>query len=636
MSAGAATSFSHHQCSDVTICSLESDGTIGAAKSYKSVEVALRVLAGRSGSYFLKALSLTSEQARAIARCGAMARQELAIGVIPIARAPHTFLSQATAPLGRQVVFDGLRGSYSAARVTKLYTPSDSAAGGASLREPADVAYFLGHSNGLHADGVVGVLCRCGEQPPETSAALSCFFGDACAFPGRALPPHLIGARRIIALTCWGMRLDDLYERRLSVGAAILELPGLHSYVTTVRALNVPYHEISLFYFLVNSGVSFGELTNRVNRVRLREGLDVEYVCFGSPASTLPRTVGEGTTTCDDTGTIRVRLEAGVEPRDFVYTLPTVARDGVHAGQFMRFQGSFKPACAALDGSQFYMSIIEPVEQPREVAFRIARLEEMRDYAHLPADLLRDLAPTRAFFPFAAGLSPRSRRVIRKASDDLANHLVSWPFLSCEPGDCVTDLDIAGEDLQLRQRLQHYSGALLVGYRDLVRKGGPGGAVSSGSVWARLGQLSHRGASRCPHCGSAVVENTYDSIGQRFRRVVAYCDRCGLIRDCHPGLCGDLEGPRSVPLGAAFELSLLVENPYSHPLEVVGTAFIQALQVAQSAESMPVQRILAPGAPETVRFRIDPSFRYSGVYVLSACMIVGTRFNLLRSHIRLT
>jgi hypothetical protein len=591
-------------------------------------------LTERGGGWFLCAPSLTAEEAIALARAAALAQPPLRVGVITTDRQPGTFITRGQPPVGRQVVFDALRSGFAAARTsTWMDDPSPDAS---SLSEPADVAFIIGHSNGFHADAAVRTLSVCRENAALAPGSASpCFDGDDCAFAGRIVTPRIIGARRVVAVSCWGVRLDDLYDRRLSIGNSVLALPQLESYVTTVRVIRTSLSELAHAYFLVNQGLPFGEVANALNRARLRAGLDVEYLCFGNPASVMERSLVEVRPTSDENGVHRVALKPGEEALDLEIPLQP-APAPCSGGHVLRVHGQSPPTTAFVDGDRAYMSWPAGVDRPTEIRFTVDELARLQDFNQLPAALLSDVAVVESFFEFAPGLAPAAREELRSCAGELRRLLVAWPFFGRDAGDYLRDSDIAAHVQQVSTFAERLSVAALAGYLEIARNGGPGGAVATGSIWPRIGRSVGTKVSRCGYCNSISVENRYQGAGGFFTRSNDYCDRCGLIhdRDSEQPL-EFLTAPRAVPLGSALTLTVPIENPYSVALGGYAIAALQSAPVLKTAASSPTRMIVPPGERATISLRIPPGFHHPGGYILSACTVVGARISFFRSHVRL-
>lgn len=596
-------------------------------RSFGSLAEVLGSLAEARGTFVLEG-SLGPSEALAVADAVASAEGRLRVGIVPSPGRPvdHYVAPGDGTPGEGQLIFDGLRCGVGVAGARTLRSGDPGVAEALGLA--TDCLYFVGHSTGNHMDVAGRVLSRCHVLDPATAErGWTCAHGDPCVFDGVLFDPARLSARRIVALTCWGIRLDHLYDDASSVGRAILDNPTVRSYVTSVRVIRVSKSELELAYFLVNAGLCSGDVANELNRFRLRDGKLAEYVCLGNPEQAGEARVVDGTATALEPGVLELRFDGGAAG-DYRFALPI---DEAPERVVLVEQGRF-PEAMVLHGSQLFVSYVEP--PPAVVRVRIVDWSGLVFDHGLPAALLAEL-PATAFFAHAPGIDAATRAQVAERSASLRELLSAWPFFGLLPSAAVPAAAVELHRRRLEGLLGGLATSILEGYRQLTRGGGIGGAVVSGSVWARLGSVRRYTHATC-HCGHAVVRFHHEGLLGPVR-VVSYCDRCGLVHDGDPELAEGLVAPPVGVLGGTLSLSVQVRNPHATRCTARAVALLQAPRVADSVEGPPVQVVLPPRheGPVTLQLTLDAPFTIPATYVLGACVVVGAHFVFLRSHVQL-
>jgi hypothetical protein len=599
----------------------------GPTRAFSTFDEALEHLGGRTGAFVLRAWPSARECLALAELCTRV--DGLDVGLLPSHRDVAQVLEPRPATGVGQIIFDGLRCGFEPAstRVVRADRPTDFEA---ALAAPADVAYFIGHSNGLHADGAGLVITRCHVvEPSEVDRGSACSTGDRCFFDGMRFDPARLGARRVVGLTCWGMRFNDLYDDQLKVGGVLFEQPHVECYLASVRVLHVSGVELGAFFFLLNSGLTSAEVVRRVNRARIADGYEAEYLCFGSPISRQPCTVTEAPAQSLDDG--RFRLEVPPDYRGHLrFRLPGVPEH--QGGRVLVIEGR-PPSTAIVQGHDVFISLHEPVPAP--LVARLETVEALVEQDGLTGALLHDLAATDAFFSRAPGLGPEERAHIASVELETRRYLSSWPFISVLPGSSLGSSMLEAHDVHVEARLASYAEAVHIGYSCLALNGGPGGAVSSGGVWMHLATARERWSWPCAYCPGTVAATRYRGIGGQLERVTAYCDRCGLVLDGDGKTARVLAGPEEGVLGSTARFSIDVHNPYPRALVAHVAGYVQAPRPSESTESEVVHVPVPAHGHARIELDMPLTLPYRGVYAVVACVVIGTRFDLLRSHIRL-
>ena len=154
------------------------------------------------------------------------------------------------------------------------------------LLEPSELTFLVGHGNAQHMTVGGAVLCRRSAVAADQDElrVYPCFHGDPCYFGHNRDEAEVnidrLEARRVVALSCYGASFIDVpFTPALSVGEGLLRYAQVETLVTPVRAATVGSSDLAVVYYLINSGLPLGVVTNRANRFRIACGQHVEWVC---------------------------------------------------------------------------------------------------------------------------------------------------------------------------------------------------------------------------------------------------------------------------------------------------------------------------------------------------------------------
>ena len=343
-----------------------------------------------------------------LATWAAQSSPEAALGVLHgpsagdlLAAADRWLAQSVPGEIGPQPAGGAEEGAFWGARMVGFEGNAEEAR--AFLSQPCELAFIVGHSNGLDIDAGPVTLCQRGEGPAADSAELGvfpCFHGLPC---GRCRPgqpqarPGDLAARRLILVTCWGMLLSDVvFTAGRTLGKGLLQNPAIEALITTVRVACIDAVDLPHLYFLANAGLPFGLLANRANQRRLDRGLRADFLCFGDPLSHLAAAVVAQ----------EADLGGGVTPEapDIVVALPSDVSEPV-----VLLDGE---AFGVYDGQRLFLSF--PAEQAA-VDFAVVERSSLLSPAAihpiavdlgLLADFLRDLGRLTDLEAAAAAVGP--------------------------------------------------------------------------------------------------------------------------------------------------------------------------------------------------------------------------------------
>lgn len=539
---------------------------------------------------------------------------------------------RAMGPRVRQAAFayPEFAGCIAGTRATKEAAAMDSQSAAHVIAGPMDVMYLVGHSGG-HDAGVEGVaLCRrpTASADSEESRAYPCYHGAECRFVTagfRVLSSDRLRATVVVALTCWGVSVFDVpFDRSLSVGEGILQYSAVEALLTTVRAANVTRTDFLAFYYLILAGLPLGTVVNKVNRIRVDDGEEPEFFCFGDPAIALDSAIDIVAPRVNGTGA-EVSLPPFPAMRDIRVPISVTPRFG--------FRSNPREAVTAslATDTDLYLTIA-PAPEPVTLAFPPISQDD-GERPDVPVMALRqDLGYLdRLLRGLGARIQPKfpdSLVSLKYSVAVLQELLDTWR----DSRHSRSDVAFTGADSR-DERL----------YDSLVRVGS-----SLADLCAEIGHVGDRflmsspfryyerqNASpdhpACPYCGNRVTEENYRAISQPENRVFASCEACGPLYEGIPKLVEPIRFNSPLAIASDNLVSVSVASPYEIPVPAVGVFALMGYRLKPEVVMRSPIESLAPGSIVDLKCVIHCHEQFvPGVYYLGATVVAG----LAVSHLK--
>lgn len=497
---------------------------------------------------------------------------------------------------------------------------------------PSDALFLFAHGNGLEmAAGPSGVLCR----RDELSAAeglrqgLPCFNGAACAMVlqnKRRLPLSAMHARRLIAGSCFVMMPGSApYDRALSIGVGLLDLPLLECIVGTTTVTTVDSAVANLLAFFVLSGLPFAEATRRINKHLVKLGRPVRFCCFGDGETRLEKRLVDARLQFDDARPhlARLVLDDDAPAVDVRVALPR----GFGPGDDQTFLVSTGAAGAVFfeepEGAVLFMTLSPESRRSSQGLVSIRRLRQrgLQERMHAvlgQADFVRTLD---SVLSRANGQGAPS--LIRQRLDGLTERIVSSRFMrDIIHGDVVDAAELVATQQWLTGGIVDIQGALTDAYRRFVACEGVMPPYQRWS-WAVDYNVPKESDRSCIYSAShGVMEAAeYRSIVTSMRRYIDYCLVCGPMRDAPAFARPTLEAEQGALRGGVLALTAHF-NAQTRGLVLSGSAYVKQFDAPQALEC----RLTGAGHPEATEDVLSgvlqvPESYPPGVYHVGAMLL---------------
>jgi len=506
----------------------------------------------------------------------------------------------------------------------------------AMLRDPSELDFFIGHSNGIDMSVGGVVLCRhdgLREALPPDHRTMPCFHGGECTRrlggAGMRTPVDGIGARRVVNASCWGAVPDAAaFASEFSLAEGLLHGANLDVLLACLRVVSFETPELSLMYYLCNSGIPLGLVANRANQLRRLACQEAEWICFGDPRQVLPcasEAISPLRTGSD--GVVEISIpEARARARDL-----RVSLSGLRMPE--------QPVAIALSPDGVVSSALDPrgelhltVAANWRGVLRLLVLDRraMTAATRGAAQLLAWLGFLDAYAhgPLQARQPERVAAVIR-AAGEVRCMLLSWPL------DELPVASVIGSDVLAR--LWAVLDRQLAKFCELAVELAIESMRVTGCmqfdwwVWAYQMVSAKRIDGGCVYCGHDLHEWILRARLQDATRRMGLCDGCGCVYDGEPELVRWLQIEAGARAGHELVLRLLVSNPLPVTLPVVAAVVFDLHEKQLSVTSPAAHRSVRPAERIELVLRLPiPDVVYSGTYYVGAAVAVGSRINFLQ------
>jgi hypothetical protein len=561
-----------------------------------------------------------------------------------LSRAARKFVAKPTSKSGVIRLFSMLGDHYplAGARVSVIGSGALREHGDSIIQGASALDFLVGHSNGQDMGLGGRVLCArpaSGAAAVDTLRVMPCFRGGACqrerSGKGAAFLGDLVGAARLVNLSCWGVTLHDRpFAPESSVGEALLARSGVAVMIAALRALNVEAAELLLMYYYGVMGTAFGHLVNLVNQFRLRSGADAEWICFGDPSEAIERSAESAEVTQAHDAFVVSSLPKGrSEACDLVMSVDPwrLPEQPVLIQQTRPDQ--LLPA--AIDPRGMICVTVPPGWLEPEIRYRIVDRRTIDLATPAATTLLLDLnqleavvgGPDRA--PMRESVR-RARETLSRVRHGIENH-AAFPL----------PIGLAFPDGWSRNMVAQIATTLLeliVPVLDLCETFSRNFGLMQAQLWAwafhQVG--STVAAADCPYCGSTVDERIYQSRLHSLRKCIAYCDACGFVYGGDRSVAQFIQADEPVQAGASAIASVTVTNPYEYEVPVSGYFVFDMHEFQSSSVTRFEGGMAPPGGQKEIRAEVPiPEGAASGTYYLGATILVGAKLNSLQRPIQI-
>ena len=492
---------------------------------------------------------------------------------------------------------------------------------------------LVGHSNGCDM-GLGGVLlCRHDDvqsASAEELRVMPCYHGGPCsrhaANKGIVTSSDAAGARRVAAACCWGVTMArGPFAAEYSIGESLLLHAGVAALLGTVRAASFETPELTLLYHACAAGLPFAAVANRLNRYRLRAGLEAEWVCFGDPVTSVACTsvVVPVDVDASDGVSTSVRLTAPPGPIDLRAFLSgdCVPEEPIvlthDAGETIA--GALSPdgtICLTMNGAtaqDVRLQIVDRRHLARSTGVEpdfAADLEFLDVYLHGP---LRELQPS------SVKTAVESLAAVRRV-------FWGWSLGSVPLGAILRYEAVAAELAALDDAVDTLADHLLDVVDAYVRRAGC--MHTHLWVWAYRQAPGSADAGRCTFCGASISETTMVPKQGSAARRVGFCDGCGFVYDGDPSWGSDLAAPIVVSPGAVCEMSLRIRNGARASRRVRALGVFDRHETGASVIARQDFGVLEPGEERTCHVDVEiPANAAAGVNYLGMAVMMGPKLN---------
>jgi hypothetical protein len=507
------------------------------------------------------------------------------------------------------------------------------------LKEPSDLDFYVGHSNGCDM-GLGGlVLCRRGSVdciPPDELRVMPCFHGSPCtrALSGKGDPASAdhVGAQRVVCASCWGATLGPThFAPEYSFGEGLLVHSGVNILLTTVRVSSFSANELSLIYYMANAGIPFGLIANRINQLRLKTKRTAEWICFGDPTNAMTGQIHD----------LETELRAGTMNTSILMEVPLARACDVGC---RRPIGCDEPILisekengtltAAFDPEGTLYATLPSGWSGSQLVYRVLSRRELVNASRGARQLLADLEFIEAYL--GGVLRDRPTELVLQAQDALGalkRILMAWPLESLKQGDVINRewLDEAWKALN-RGVFRLAESLLNIAVVFMQRLGCMQFRAWS---WAFHETKVDETVVICRYCGSPVDEIVHEGHLRTQTRRIGFCDACGFLYDGNPKMGRWLLLEEPIQPGESVIMEIPVRNPYPIAVPVSAVGNIDLHETAASRFARIPSVVLEGHRRQTLKFELEyPNELYSGITFVGATVIIGGQVNFYARPMR--